>query len=102
MAYSSGAIAVTDVGVDNNDMRLILPADHTVSTVTVGVGAPPTGNPLPNGATYSGVGVDIELRGTLEEGTIATVCLSTAGVSGDKPGTLPLDRHPCRLAKNRR
>ena len=31
------------------------------------------------------MGVDIELRGTLEEGTISTVCLSTAGVSGDSP-----------------
>ena len=53
VAYSSGAIEVTDVGDDNNDMRLMLPADHTVTTVTVGLGThtPTPSNPLPNGAT---------------------------------------------------
>ena len=38
VSYSSGAIATTDVGDDNNDMRLMLPTDHTVTTVMVGVG----------------------------------------------------------------
>ena len=87
VAYSSGAIAVTDVGDDNNDMRLMLPAYHEVDEVTVNLGTytPTPSNPLPNGATYSGVGVDIELKNALEEDTAATVCLSTAGVSGGRP-----------------
>ena len=83
VSYSSGAIATTDVGDENNDMRLMLPTDHTVTTVVVRVGThtPTPGNPLPNGATYRGVGVDIELNSDLDEDTTATVCLSTAGVS---------------------
>ena len=66
VAYSSsGAIEVTNVGADdNNDMRLMLPAGHNVDEVTVNLGTytPTPSTPLPNGATYSGVGVDIELR----------------------------------------
>ena len=83
VSYSSGAIATTDVGDDNNDMRLMLPTDHTVTTVMVGVGTntPTPGNPLPNGATYRGVGVDIEVDSALDEDTAATVCLSTADAS---------------------
>ena len=84
VSYSSGAIATTDVGGDeNNDMRLMLPTDHTVTRVMVGVGthSPTPSNPLPNGATYRGVGVDIELNSDLDEDTTATVCLSTAGAS---------------------
>ena len=44
VTYSSGAIAATDVGDENNDMRLMLPADHTVTTVIVSMG---TNTPTP-------------------------------------------------------
>ena len=65
----------------------MLPADHTVTEVTVNLGTytPTLSDPLPNGATYSDVSVDIELDSTLGEDTAATVCLSTAGVSGGRP-----------------
>ena len=89
VAYSSGAIEVTDVGDDdnNNDMRLMLPAGHMVTTVTVNLGTytPTPNNPLPNGATFSGVAVDIGLLDGTLGNIAATVCLSTAGVSGDHP-----------------
>ena len=86
VTHLSGAIAVNDVGGDNNDMRLMLPAGHTVTAVMVGFGTytPTPSDPLPNGATFSGVAVDIGLVGAL--GNIAaTVCLSTAGVSEGRP-----------------
>ncbi len=88
-ADSGGGIGANDVaGEANNDMRLILPEGHSVTMVTVTTYdlSADTAPPVPDGVTFSGVAMDIELTPTadtsLPTGTTATVCLSTAGVPG--------------------
>ena len=80
-AYSDGALAVNNVGGDNNDMRLILPAVAT--TVTVRTYDPSTSTvAVPDGVIFSDVAMDIALNPALPTSTTATVCLSTVGATG--------------------
>ena len=91
VGYVDGAIAASNIGGEaggdnNNDMRLILPinAVHTVAVTFYDLEAEAV-PPAPVDVTFSDVAMDIGLahhggRTSLEMGTTATVCLSTAGV----------------------
>ena len=88
VVYADGAVAVDNIGglgtnndnanTENNEnsMRLILPAIHPVTAVTVTTYDPSTGTAAPDGVTFSNKAMDIALTGSLTTGTTATVCLS--------------------------
>ena len=90
VGYLDGAIAASNIGGDaggnnNNDMRLLLPEGHSVTTVTVTTYNydPSTTAALPDGDIFSGVAMDIALTPaalTFAADMPATVCLSTAEV----------------------
>ncbi len=90
VGYVDRAIAASNIGGgdNNNDMRLILPI-NAVSGIAVtfyDLTADAVPSP-PDGVTFSGVAMEIDLAfhgsfRSLPTDTTATVCLSTAGVPG--------------------
>ena len=114
-AYSSGAIVANDVGGNgagnDNDMRLILPAAHTVTTVMVNLGTY-TQTPQQSATEWCHLHrrwcrywTERQRHRGGEHGPGVEQGRDRLSFHrrrvGGPPGTLPLDRQPCRLGRNR-